>query len=440
MLHGRQNIYLSIIVPFYNSEKKLKKCIDSILSQNSPELEILLVNDGSTDKSINICKKLKRNKKNIHIIHKKKNSGVASSRNEGIEKAKGDFLFFLDSDDYLLEGSIKKIIKLIKINKNKDLIIFKKFIAQSMKKNFITHKIFESNVNNDNVRKLIQNLYTEKKIYGNIYNYIINRSYLFRNKILFSKGISFAEDQEFVLKILIFCKKFYFSNQSFYCYRSGVGTLSSSMTYNSTLSCLKVATNLIKLKKLYFLSISKKKYINKIINKVLKQFIPRFIYLEKRKALKLSRYIKKNKNYFNTINFSFLNTEIFPIPEKNYNIKKIINFREILSNKIKKLTQADATKQIYIFCINYYGIAMMRIFKTSGFKVKGFIDNNEMLNGKRILNIKISSPKILKKINKDKKKKILIIITNQFKKNIINITEQLSKLGIDKKSIVYKIF
>ena len=105
-------------------------------------------------------------------------------------------------------------------------------------------------------------------------------------------------------------------------------------------------------------------------------------------------------------NFSFLNTEIFPIPEKNYNIKKIINFREILSNKIKKLTQADATKQIYIFCINYYGIAMMRIFKTSGFKVKGFIDNNEMLNGKRILNIKISSPKILKKINKDKKKKM----------------------------------
>ena len=83
---------------------------------------------------------------------------------------------------------------------------------------------------------------------------------------------------------------------------------------------------------------------------------------------------------------------------------------------------------------------MMRIFKTSGFKVKGFIDNNEMLNGKRILNIKISSPKILKKINKDKKKKILIIITNQFKKNIINITGQLSKLGIDKKSIVYKIF
>ena len=136
------------------------------MSQNSPELEILLVNDGSTDKSINICKKLKRNKKNIHIIHKKKNSGVASSRNEGIEKAKGDFLFFLDSDDYLLEGSIKKIIKLIKINKNKDLIIFKKFIAQSMKKTFITHKIFESNVNNDNVRKLIQNLYTEKKIYG----------------------------------------------------------------------------------------------------------------------------------------------------------------------------------------------------------------------------------------------------------------------------------
>jgi len=94
LLHRRQNIYLSIIVPFYNSEKKLKKCIDSILSQNSPELEILLVNDGSTDKSINICKKLKRNKKNIHIIHKKKNSGVASSRNEGIEKAKGDFLFF----------------------------------------------------------------------------------------------------------------------------------------------------------------------------------------------------------------------------------------------------------------------------------------------------------------------------------------------------------
>lgn len=89
---------VSVVVPVYNVEKYLKKCVDSILAQTYSDYEIILVDDGSTDSSGAICDSYIRND-NIRVIHKK-NSGLGMARNSGIEIAKGDYIAFLDSDDY----------------------------------------------------------------------------------------------------------------------------------------------------------------------------------------------------------------------------------------------------------------------------------------------------------------------------------------------------
>ena len=96
---------ISIIVPVYNSEKYLEKCISSILNQTYKNIEIIIVDDGSKDKSVEICDNFSKNNKNIKVFHKK-NEGVSIARNYGISKAKGDYILFIDSDDTIAKEMI----------------------------------------------------------------------------------------------------------------------------------------------------------------------------------------------------------------------------------------------------------------------------------------------------------------------------------------------
>lgn len=91
---------ISIIVPIYNAENHLEKCIKSILTQTVEDLELILVDDGSKDNSLSICKAYANKDSRIKVIHQK-NAGVSAARNHGIEVAEGDFIGFVDSDDWI---------------------------------------------------------------------------------------------------------------------------------------------------------------------------------------------------------------------------------------------------------------------------------------------------------------------------------------------------
>ncbi len=95
---------ISVIVPVYNCEKYIKKCVDSIIKQTFKDLEIILVDDGSTDKSGKICDEFKIKDSRIKVVHQE-NKGVSSARNEGLKVSNGDYISFVDGDDYLSEDT-----------------------------------------------------------------------------------------------------------------------------------------------------------------------------------------------------------------------------------------------------------------------------------------------------------------------------------------------
>ena len=107
---------VSIIVPVYRTEKYLEKCIDSIVKQSYKRLQILLIDDGSPDNSGKICDDWAKRDNRIQVIHQK-NQGVSAARNSGIEKAKGTYLCFVDSDDYILSDYISNLVKNIEQEK-----------------------------------------------------------------------------------------------------------------------------------------------------------------------------------------------------------------------------------------------------------------------------------------------------------------------------------
>lgn len=98
--------YISVIIPVYNAEATLNKCVDSVLGQQFADFELILVDDGSKDGSLQICEEYTRRDSRVTIIHKE-NGGVSSARNRGLEIAKGKWVMFVDSDDYLGDGFLQ---------------------------------------------------------------------------------------------------------------------------------------------------------------------------------------------------------------------------------------------------------------------------------------------------------------------------------------------
>ena len=116
---------ITVIIPIYNVSKYLKNCLESVINQTYKNLEIICINDGSTDNSLGILKEYKERDERIIIIDKK-NAGVSAARNDGIEKASGEYLFCVDGDDYIDEDFFEKFYNNAKKN-DSDLVVLSSF-------------------------------------------------------------------------------------------------------------------------------------------------------------------------------------------------------------------------------------------------------------------------------------------------------------------------
>jgi glycosyltransferase involved in cell wall biosynthesis len=136
MLQSITKFNVSVIIPVYNVENYVKKCIDSVLVQRGVIFEIILVDDGSTDGSPQICDEYAQKYDNITVIHKE-NKGLGLARNSGLDIAKGEYIFFIDSDDWIAEDTLNNVFKLAKCN-NADIVVFDYVMVNERKKVPIT--------------------------------------------------------------------------------------------------------------------------------------------------------------------------------------------------------------------------------------------------------------------------------------------------------------
>ncbi len=208
---------ISVIVPVYNMEKYLQECLDTIFDQTLEDIEIICVNDGSKDSSYEILKENAVVHGNLKIINQE-NYGVGYSRNEGIKNASGEFVAFMDPDDYFPERNTLELLYTkakehnVKIcggslcEDHKDgKYIKKKF------KGIYTKYIFEK-------EGLIQ--YKDYQFDFGYYRFIFDRSFLIENDIFFPEYIRF-QDPPFFVKAMIIAKEFYAVKNFTYCYRFG---------------------------------------------------------------------------------------------------------------------------------------------------------------------------------------------------------------------------
>lgn len=138
---------ISVIIPVYNGEKYIKRCINSLINQTYKNIEIIIINDGSKDNSINIIKEISEKDKRIIIIDKE-NQGVSIARNAGIEKASGDYIMFVDVDDWVKTNMIEQMYKVIK-KENVDIVKCNSI-------NEFNNKATENKISNSLVNKVLK--------------------------------------------------------------------------------------------------------------------------------------------------------------------------------------------------------------------------------------------------------------------------------------------
>lgn len=225
---------VSIIVPFYNVEEYLKECIDSLLNQDVPR-EIILVNDGSTDSSGIIADSYQQTHKQITVIHQE-NQGVSAARNVGLIHANGEYVLFIDSDDWVEKNSIKHLY-IQAIKSNADMVLGGTRYCYSDKLYEPYAQILEKYHNNYFTGKeWFSTLFASGVYYLLVYCYMYRRQWLIDEKLHFENVIH--EDELWVCMALSKAQKVAILNNTFYNYRQRPGSIMHSLHNKKRLKSL----------------------------------------------------------------------------------------------------------------------------------------------------------------------------------------------------------
>lgn len=297
---------LSIIIPIYNVEKYIKECLDSILMQkNMTDVEILCIDDGSTDNSGNICDIYGKIDSRIKVFHKK-NEGVAATRNFGLSKAKGDYIAWIDPDDYIENNWYVSIEPLLK--KNIDIIFFDYMILKDKKKKIINYYSKSKFIGKE---FFLKEIILDEKMKSQLWHKIFKRKIM--EGILFP-NIKVMEDYMILPEIVLRSKTIYYLSKAIYIYRIRENSLTAEINFEKSymyyINAKKRYQYLLKQK----INVSKLGYLKYALS----------VYIQ---YLKIKKDVRENyKNFFTECKY-----------ELDKNKKEIIEMMFIKSSKIIKI-------------------------------------------------------------------------------------------------------
>lgn len=231
---------ISIIVPIYNSENDLEQCIESIVNQTYDNLEIILVNDGSTDKSLEICRRWEKKDKRIIVIDKT-NGGLASSRNAGLEKASGEYIGFVDHDDYI-DSKMYEIMMNDMRNNNADIVMCSSYGLYEngdLERSYAGYDSFKA-TGKEVTKRMLE---YEKIFCSSVWSKLYKRKVI--GDIRFVDEIVLGEDYYFNGRLYPRINSFYYNKEPFYYYRKREGSMSRDVVNDHFFDKYKVVDKLV---------------------------------------------------------------------------------------------------------------------------------------------------------------------------------------------------
>lgn len=314
---------IDIIIPLYNKENQIKKNIESILNQTYQKFKIIIIDDGSTDKSTEIIKKFQDTRIKIY---KKKNEGVSKARNYGIKKTTNPYILFVDADDYLEPNMLEKMVNSIEEN-NSDIIICG-FYSETENGKKTKYKYKKINCTNEKIIKenLIE-LYKNELMY-NTWNKLYKREIIVKNNLEFP-NIDFGEDNLFNINYLMHIKSLYNINECLYHYVREIKN-SITMKYQPNFIDTRINENINFIKLFEYFKINKKKYEPWIAKRYIERTIGCLENTHRKNKLTLKEKLQETKKI-----------------TKNNETKKYLKIYKTNNKKIKIILKAYQYKTAF---------------------------------------------------------------------------------------------
>ncbi len=244
---------ISVIIPVYNAQKYVKRCIESVCQQSYPEYEIIIVDDGSTDNSAQICKELAAKHSNIKYIAQS-NKGVSAARNLGMQNATGQYLVFIDSDDYVLNDMLQYLYLGMKKAELSVCGNVKTYVKEDVERTETEKKEKKFTEKNLTAREYMEMLFHPdvKDYQGYVWGKMYHANIIKQNNLQFDETIKYNEDRLFVLNYLFYCNSVHYSEAPKYVYvqnedsvmaalnkKYSVGMLTELYAFDSMIKLLK---------------------------------------------------------------------------------------------------------------------------------------------------------------------------------------------------------
>lgn len=293
---------VSVIMPNYNAEKYISRCINSVLNQKYENIELIIVDDGSNDESCRIIERYSKEHENIRTIYQQ-NLNAAIARNRGIEHATGEYLIFLDSDDILYPNAIKKMVSKIEED-NSDLVIGN-FNLIDQYDNTINDCIFTD------YDKVEENAITLNGLTPNPSNKLYRASIISKYGIVFG-NVRIGQDLNFYLKYLLKCKRVSLVNDFIYGWR----TLSESISNKVSFRIFDITESFKDTRNFYI-----KENKQDVYDSYIKMVEYRHYYLQMEKQVKFPD--RKSRK---------LVVDYFKYHLNNIDVKSCLNFKENISD------------------------------------------------------------------------------------------------------------
>ena len=283
---------ISVVIPVYNVEDYIEECLDSIINQTIKEIEIIVVNDGSKDGSI---EKVLKYKDDRIIIVNKETGGLSSARNAGFKVAKGKYTYFIDSDDFLLNNYCLKEMYDIAEEDSSDIVVgngYKYYSENNMKELYRDKNVFKRSVmgSKEFLTKFINTNSMITPIYYNMYK----TKFLRENNLLFKEG-RIHEDQEFITRAMFLSNKISVYPKSFYAYRQREGSIMSGT--KKELSVNHSIMNCMELEKYYNDNVKDIELRKILLNKLVSQMLYSFSNAEYQKVENIHRDFLLRNSY-----------------------------------------------------------------------------------------------------------------------------------------------
>ncbi len=217
-------IKFSVIIPCYNMEKYIGRTLDNVLQQTYQSFEVVVVDDGSTDKTLEIIRDYQAKDERVKIYAKKQNQGLSAARNTGIKNSTGEYVLFLDGDDAVKETLFERALQIF-AHEQIDMFSFGYQIVEE-KTNRILKKRSQPKYDNKNFSgREFMILYLQKKISQHICSLIVRRQVFADNNIWFDENIRYGEDQDFQLRCMPKCRNIYYTSEELFFYTKRTGSL-----------------------------------------------------------------------------------------------------------------------------------------------------------------------------------------------------------------------